>query len=105
TIPFGLLAIAIAIYFLPFVFTLRRATAWGIVLAGFIFLAGASGLEFVISRLFLDEPKEFGYAALMALKQGLVMLGAIVTIHVLLGHMRATAGTTNVEVEAEQRAT
>jgi len=105
TVPFGLLALAVGAYFLPFVLKLRRATVRGIVVAGFIYVMGAVGIEFITSRIFTGgEFKKFDYAILTALEEGLEMSGAILTIRTLLAHMRAEAGTTDLALELAGRA-
>src|SRR5258706_13815366 len=41
TIPFGLLAIGIGVWMLPFVWRLPPATRWGIILSGIVYVGGA----------------------------------------------------------------
>lgn len=86
-----LLAI-LALWCLPMMWRLPRATFWGLVAAAVIFVTGAVGLE-MIAGLVIDWAGEasIAYRVNYMLEDTFEMLGCAVFILVVLGHIRGQA--------------
>jgi len=90
TVPFGILALVIGAILLPFVRRLPARTRNGIGLAGAVYLAGAVGMELLTSRFFdQDNKRQFSYALMTLVEEGLEMTGVWILIRTLLAHMSA----------------
>jgi hypothetical protein len=88
TIPFGLLALAVGIWMLPWVWRLPAETRWGIILSGIVYVGGAVGVEVVTSHFFDESNKrQFTYALFTVVEEGGEMLGVWIAIRTLLRYM------------------
>jgi hypothetical protein len=103
TVPFGLLAIGIGLWMLPFVWRLAPETRFGIIASGVIYVMGAAGIELVTSQFFDESNKrQFIYSLNTALEEGMEMLAIVLLIRTLLRHMERGAGTAAVELRPER---
>jgi hypothetical protein len=101
TIPFGLLALVIAAWMLPWVLRLPAATRLGLIASGFIYIAGAVGIELVTSQFFDESNKrQLTYAFYTVVEEGMEMLGVVLMIHTLLRHMEREDGAAGVGLKA-----
>ena len=104
TIPFGLLALVVGAWLLPFVWRLPPATRFGIIAAGVIYVTGAVGIELVSSQFFDESNKrQFDYAFFTVAEEGMEMLGIVVLIRTLLKHMEREGGQAALGVSATRR--
>jgi hypothetical protein len=104
TIPFGLLALVVGAWMLPFVWRLPPPTRIGIIVSGFIYVMGAAGIELISSQFFDESNKrQFAYALNTVLEEGMEMLGIVLLIHTLLRYMERGAGATGVALRIERR--
>ncbi len=100
TIPFGLLALAVALAFLPFVLRQQRDTRLGIVLAGIVYVAGAGGVEFITSQFYGESNKrQLFYALITPFEEGLEMFGIVLLIRTLLRLMERDAGSATIPID------
>lgn len=97
TVPFGLLAVVVGAWMLPFVLRLPASTRNGIILAGLLYVASATGVELVSSQFFNEANKrQFDYALNTVVEEGGEMLAVVVMIRTLLKHMERTGGTASI---------
>ena len=102
TIPFGLLALLVGAWMLPFVRRLPGPTRRGLIIAGIVYVAGAAGIELLTSQFFDEANKrQFIYALDTVAEEGAEMIGVVVLIHTLLRHMERAAGSATVGVRTE----
>lgn len=101
TIPFGLLALVIGAWMLPWVMRLPVATRNGFIFSGVLYVMGAVGIELLTSQFFDESNKrQFSYALYTVAEEGLEMLGAVLTIRTLLRHMEAESGEATLGLRA-----
>jgi hypothetical protein len=91
-IPFGLLAIAIGLVYLRFVFSLPRATAWGFVVAAVVFVGGSIGMEILDTGIGTEDLRalygtENVRTVLHAFEEFFEMAGVSVFIFAVLGYL------------------
>jgi hypothetical protein len=84
-IPGGILAVILAIGFIPFLKNLPRKTALYFGLAGLIFIGGAIGMEIVGDPMTADS---FEYYMATLVEEGMEMLGVIFFIRTLMQYSR-----------------
>ena len=85
TVPFGILAIVVGIAFLPFLGRQSPGTRLGFVAAGLVYVGGAVGVEFLTRQWFdVSNKRQFTYALLTPIEEGMEMFGAVIMIHTLL---------------------
>ena len=94
TIPFGLLAIVVGVWMLPFVMRLPASTRAGLIVSGVLYVAGAVGIELISSHFFDESNKrQIDYAYLTLAEEGLEMLAVVLVIRTLLRHMEQLASS------------
>ncbi|MCF6298518.1 MAG: hypothetical protein L3J01_01410 [Thiomicrorhabdus sp.] len=93
-IPGGMLVLLLILAFVPFLLQLPRRTAKLFILAGTVYLTGAVVLEIIAIPMSDDT---LTYDLLVAVEEGLEMLGVILFLHTLLTYMRS-AKTKHVDV-------
>jgi len=87
-IPFGLLVLVLAAYFLKFVLSLPRRTAVFFVLAGALFVGGSIGMELVGGAYAeLHGEDNPTYMLMSTVEETMEMAGVIVFIHALLRYI------------------
>lgn len=88
-IPYGIAVLAIGIAYLRFLFGLPSVTRRGMVIAGFVYLAGAIGMELIGGRYFelLGGRHNLSYELMTACEESLEMLGMIVLARALMAHL------------------
>ena len=90
-IPAGIMALAIAAAFVPFLLHLPTDTAVRFVLAGGTYLAGAVGIEIVGNSLVGQQLSDtLAYKMTTFAEEGLEMFGVILFLHALLRYMRGS---------------
>lgn len=90
TIPFGLLVFAFALTYLRFLAHLPSRTRLLFIVAGFIYVAGAIGMELVSGAYDVYHGKEnMTYAMLASVEEILEMLGVVVFIYALLSYLQS----------------
>lgn len=90
-IPAGIMALAIAAAFVPFLLHLPTDTAVRFVLAGGAYLAGAVGIEIVGNSLVGQQLSDtLAYKMTTFAEEGLEMFGVILFLHALLRYMRGS---------------
>ena len=103
TIPFGLLALAVGAWLLPWVLRLPAATRTGIIVSGVVYVAGAVGIELVTSQFFDESNKrQLDYAFYTIAEEGMEMLGVVWLIRTLLRHMERESGAAVIGVRADR---
>lgn len=101
TIPFGLLALVVGAWMLPWVMRLPAPTRNGFIVSGIVYVMGAVGIELLTSQFFDESNKrQFSYALYTVAEEGLEMLGAVLTIRTLLKHMEAESGEASLGLVA-----
>lgn len=101
-IPAIVLVGALAVFFLPFVFRLPRATAIAFMAAGAIYLGGALGVELIEGWWREGHGhRNLMYHGLVSVEEGMEMVGVIVFIRALLAFLGARFG----EVQFDLRGT
>ncbi len=101
-IPFGIVALVVALSFIPFVHRLPAPTRNGIVLSGALYFAGAIVVELITSFYFdQDTKRQFRYALLTLLEEGLELFGVWILIRTLLAYMSASRLSLAVVSETE----
>jgi hypothetical protein len=92
-IPYGALLLLFTALYLRFLWRLPKATRWGLILAGVIFLAGAVGVE-VISAEEADKhgTSTLRYSVLYTIEELLEMAGIIFFIGVLVHYLASSVG-------------
>lgn len=101
TIPFGLLALVVAAWMLPWAMRLPAPTRNGFIISGAVYVMGAVGIELLTSQFFDESNKrQFSYAFYTVTEEGLEMLGAVLTIRTLLRHMEAESGEASLGLGA-----
>lgn len=99
TIPFGLLALVVGAWMLPWVLRLPASTRFGIIASGVVYVAGAVGIELVASQFFDESNKrQFRYAFYTVAEEGMEMLGVVLLVRTLLRHMERSAASVAVGV-------
>jgi len=100
TVPFGLIAVVVGWWMLPWVLRLPTPTRNGLIVAGVVYVGGAVGIE-MISSHFYDESnkRQFLYALNTVVEEGCEMLGVVIAIRTLLTHMERTAGTATITLD------
>jgi hypothetical protein len=109
-IPFGLLVLILAFYFMKFVASLPRRTAFSFVLAAIIYVGGAIGFEMLGGRYAeLHGNENPTYVLLATVEETLEMAGVIVFIHALLqyvaqhySHVHIRCGDLDVNLQSRQ---
>jgi hypothetical protein len=100
TVPFGLVALVVGWWMLPWVLRLPPATRNGLIVAGIVYVGGAVGIELVSSQFFDESNKrQFVYALNTVVEEGCEMLGVVIAIRTLLVHMENTTGNATIQVE------
>ncbi len=90
----AVIVLLLAVYFLPFLKALPRATLIGFVIAGSIFVRGAVGMEII------GEPMESDsllYNMTTMVEEGMEMFGIILFLKALLRYMDTTSLTMGLE--------
>lgn len=77
----GILVILVGLSFIPFLLSLPRTLAAWFVLAGFIYIGGAIGVEY-LSRDMDEDSMSYGFA--VALEEGMEMFGALLFLFINL---------------------
>ncbi len=104
TVPFGLLALAVGLWMLPFVWRLPPATRIGVMASGFVYVMGAAGVELISSQFFDESNKrQFTYALGTALEEGMEMLGVVLLVRTLLRYMERRIAPVVVELDSGRR--
>lgn len=92
-IPYALLAIAVVIAFVPFVWRLPKSVKWMMILAGFLYVFGALGMEAVASYLNYESGERGLYfAVLTTIEETMEMAGLLVFIYALLHYINIELG-------------
>lgn len=100
TIPFGLLALVVGAWMLPFVLRLPAPTRNGLIASGVIYIAGAVGIELIASQFFDEANKrQFSYAFYTVAEEGMEMLGVVGVIRTLLRHMERESAPATMAIE------
>lgn len=98
-LPGAALVVLVALSQVGFVRALPRATAIGLCLGAAVFLAGALGMEMVSAKLGDQwRTDSVGYELLVAVEEGLELLGATIVVHALLRHLGAHGPSVLVRV-------
>ena len=88
-ISYGLATLTLAIIYLPFFLKMERKRFWQFILAAFIYLGGAVGLELLGAReADLHGTDTMLYCALFTVEESLEMFGVIYLINILLDMLR-----------------
>ena len=88
-ISYGLLTIVLAIIYLPFFLKMERKRFWQFMLAAFIYLGGAVGLELLGAReADLHDTDTILYCSLYTVEESMEMFGVIYLINILLDLLR-----------------
>ena len=99
-IPGTIFAAIVALAFTRFLFRLPRPTRAQFVVAGFLYIGGALGVETISARLdFEHGPADAGYVAVATVEEALEMFAIVLFLHALLGHLRKIAAR-SAELEA-----
>lgn len=87
-IPYGILALAVALLYVPFLWRLPKDTRWHVILAGTIYVGGALGVEMIEARI-VDEVGSgtLNVAILAVVEEGLELIGAALFLMALLRHL------------------
>jgi hypothetical protein len=89
-LPLGIFALGIAIYMVPLLLDVPRATAVMLVISGAIYVGGAAGVELLSQKPFsLVTFGSYPYEFEVALEEGMEMLGILLFIHTLLRYIAA----------------
>lgn len=101
-VPAGAMVVVLGLYFLPFVMRLPRRTRRGVLLAAFFYLGGCLGVE----ALGGGYDAAYGvdnlpYNLLATFEEALEMLGLVVFLSTLLGHLGAEFGEIRIRVNPE----
>lgn len=98
-IPYSILALAIVAAYLPFVWKLPKTVKKLMILAGFLYVGGALGMEAVASY-FNYQLGERGlyFAVLTTIEESLEMFGLLVFLYALLSYINVVLGGLFVRV-------
>ena len=100
TVPFGLLALGVGAWMLPFARRLPPPTRNGLILSGVTYVMGAVGIELLTSQFFDESNKrQFSYAFYTIAEEGMEMLGVVWVIRTLLRHMERDSGSATIEIK------
>lgn len=102
-IPAGIAVLTLFAAYSKFLFRLPAATCWLFILAGFVYLSGALGIEMIganyleANHFIATNPEIFGaprfqYALLTALEEFLEMSGIAIFIYALIGQLNLELG-------------
>jgi hypothetical protein len=95
-VPAGVVVLFLGIYFLKFLWNLPASTRNYFVIAGFIFLGGAFGLElFEGKHAELYGKEDLIYYTLVTCEEAMEMLGVMVFIHGLINYISEQFGSIN----------
>jgi hypothetical protein len=87
-IPYSLLVLLVGVAYLRFVFRLPPFVRDRVLLAGFVFVAGALGLEIVESYYYSQSGvKDLNFAILTTLEESMEMFGILLFIYALLHYI------------------
>ncbi|WP_426060822.1 hypothetical protein [Hymenobacter sp. B1770] len=101
-VPYFIAFVIIVAYFLPFVIRLPKKTRSLIILAGFMFVFGAVGLELAEGYFYKKYGLEHIYNELLyCVEELLEMTGVILFIYALLNHMASMNTPLLIEKEAK----
>lgn len=86
-IPYGILAILLFFYFIPFLINLEKRTTMLFVLSGFVFVSGAIGMELLGGKYFETNGKVWQYTIFYTIEESLEILGISIFIYSLLRYI------------------
>lgn len=87
-IPYGILALVIAVSYVPFLWRLPPETRWRVILAGAIYVGGALGVEMIEAQIVTGSGSGTREVAMLAVvEEGLELAGAALFFTVLLRHI------------------
>jgi hypothetical protein len=98
-LPMGILAAAFALYMIPFLLGIERATAYAFILAGAVYVGGAVGAE-VLGKVLSERYgyESYPYVVSVALEEGMEMLGVALFLRAILTRMARARQATVVTV-------
>jgi hypothetical protein len=96
-LPMGILGTGFALYMVPFLLGIERATAYAFVLAGAVYVGGAVGVE-VLGKVLAERYgyESYLYVLSVALEEGMEMLGIAMFLRAILRRMAQGAQATLV---------
>jgi hypothetical protein len=94
-LPMGILASAFALYMIPFLLGIERATALAFALSGAVYVGGAVGVE-VLGKILSERYgyESYPYVLSVALEEGMEMLGVAMFLRAILRYMARSAHAT-----------
>ncbi len=100
-IPYGLLAVVIAVAYLRFLRHLPQRTRWFFVLAGGLFLGGAVGVEMLSAQVMIETGKtSLLWRAVTTVEEALEMAGVVVFIYALLEYIHEKVEEVHLRFQA-----
>ncbi|RNI25599.1 hypothetical protein [Rufibacter latericius] len=96
-VPYGLAILLVGSYFVKFAFSLPKKTLYNFLVSGFIFLAGAVGME-MVSGLIVSSNLMSVYKLVTTLEESLEFIGSIYFIYSLIKYMEGQKSLTNVRL-------
>lgn len=85
-IPGAILVLFVGVMFVPFLLSLPRRLALLFILAGFLYVSGAIVVELLSEDM---ESETLAYSLVVAVEEGLEMIGALLFLFVLMREMRS----------------
>lgn len=85
-IPGAILVLFVGVMFVPFLLSLPRRLALLFILAGFLYVSGAIVVELLSEDM---ESETLTYSLVVAVEEGLEMIGALLFLFVLMREMRS----------------